>query len=92
MPAEHAVIAPSSALPDEDVVTRVLDGDTALFEVLMRRHNQRLFRAARAILRDEREAEDVMQDAYVKAYQHLRQFDGLPEAIWELFVGFYCAI
>jgi RNA polymerase sigma-70 factor (ECF subfamily) len=65
-----------SILPDETVVAQVLDGDTALFEVLMRRHNQRLFRAARAILRDGAEAEDVMQQAYVNAYVNLRQFDG----------------
>ena len=44
-------------LPDDQVVTRVLAGDTALFEVLMRRYNERLYRAARAILRDESEAE-----------------------------------
>jgi RNA polymerase sigma-70 factor (ECF subfamily) len=75
MSAEPAVISQSSALPDEAIVARVLDGDTPLFEVLMRRHNQRVFRAARAILRDDREAEDVMQDAYVKAYTHLAQFD-----------------
>ena len=42
----------------------------------MRRHNQRLFRAARAVLRDESEAEDVVQDAWVRAYTHLRQFSG----------------
>ena len=47
-----------------------------LFEVLMRRHNQKLYRAARAILRDDHEAEDVMQEAYVNAYSHLAQFDG----------------
>lgn len=73
----------ASALPqtaqswsDEEVVARVLAGDTAAFELLMRRHNQRLYRAARAILRDDAEAEDVMQDAYVRAYQHLDQFAG----------------
>jgi RNA polymerase sigma-70 factor (ECF subfamily) len=42
----------------------------------MRRHNERLYRAARAILRDDGEAEDVMQQAYVNAYSHLSQFDG----------------
>jgi RNA polymerase sigma-70 factor (ECF subfamily) len=42
----------------------------------MRRYNQRLYRVARAILRDDAEAEDVMQDAYVRAYQHLDQFAG----------------
>src|SRR5215216_6841078 len=65
-----------TTLSDEEVVARVVQGQTALFEVLMRRHNERLYRAARAILRDDREAEDVMQQAYVNAYVHLRQFDG----------------
>lgn len=60
--------------PDEEVVARVLEGETALYEIIMRRHNQRLYRAARAILRDDTEAEDVLQDTYVRAYQHLRQF------------------
>ena len=55
-----AVLERWAALPDEQVVEQVLDGQTALFEVLMRRHNERLYRAARAIVRDEREAEDVM--------------------------------
>lgn len=64
---------------DEQVVTRVLAGETALYELLMRRHNQRLYRIARAILRDDAEAEDVMQDAYVRAYQHLASFEGRAE-------------
>jgi RNA polymerase sigma-70 factor (ECF subfamily) len=61
---------------DEQVVCRILTGETALYELLMRRHNQRLYRVARAILRDDSEAEDVMQDAYVRAYQHLAEFEG----------------
>src|SRR4249920_1155150 len=65
----------SSNHPDEAVVRDVLDGKTAMFELLMRRHNERIYRAARAIVRDEAEAEDVMQQAYVNAYAHLRQFD-----------------
>ena len=63
-------------LSDEQVVAEVLTGHTAVFEALMRRHNQQLYRTARAILRNEAEAEDVMQQAYVNAYAHLRQFDG----------------
>jgi RNA polymerase sigma-70 factor (ECF subfamily) len=59
---------------DEEVVAQVLAGDTARYEILMRRYNQRLFRIARAILRDDSEAEDVMQDAYVRAYTSLSQF------------------
>ncbi len=61
---------------DEEVIRQVLDGNTALFEHLMRRHNERVYRAARAIVRDEQEAEDVMQQAYVNAFTHLRQFKG----------------
>ena len=64
-----------TALSDEEIVWRVVDGQTALYEVLMRRHNERIYRAARAIIKDEDEAEDVMQQAYVNAYFHLRQFD-----------------
>ena len=61
---------------DEEIVARVRAGDTALYEIIMRRYNQRLYRIAVAIVRDGSEAEDVMQDAYVRAYQHLRQFEG----------------
>jgi len=61
---------------DEDIIQQVLDGNTAMFELLMRRYNERVYRAARAIVRDEEEAEDVMQQAYVNAYTHLRQFNG----------------
>ena len=63
-----------NTLTDEEIVTRVLAGQTALFEVLMRRCNERVYRVARAIVRDDHEAEDVMQQAYVNAYTHLRQF------------------
>jgi RNA polymerase sigma-70 factor, ECF subfamily len=65
---------PSQALSDVEVVRRVRNGETALFEILMRRYNQRLYRVARAILKDDGEAEDVMQQAYVNAYVHLDQF------------------
>ena len=71
-----ALITAQSELRDEEVVARVLAGETALFEILMRRYNQRIYRVSRAILRDDGEAEDVMQDAYVRAYEHLNQFAG----------------
>lgn len=61
---------------DEEIVHRVLQGDMVLFELLMRRHNQRVYRAIRSILRDDCESEDVMQEAYVRAYEHLAQFEG----------------
>lgn len=63
-------------LSDEEVVARVLAGEVGMFEIVMRRHNQRLYRVARAILRNDGEAEDVMQDTYVRAYGHLDQFAG----------------
>ncbi|MGB7622512.1 MAG: RNA polymerase sigma factor [Terriglobia bacterium] len=66
----------TEAWTDEYVVERVLAGETALYEVIMRRYNQRLYRVVRAIVRDDGETEDVMQDAYVRAYQHLNQFAG----------------
>jgi RNA polymerase sigma-70 factor (ECF subfamily) len=65
-----------SRLTDEEVVRRVLGGETALFEVIVRRYNQRLFRTARAILRDDAAAEDVMQEAYLRAFTKLDQFAG----------------
>jgi RNA polymerase sigma-70 factor (ECF subfamily) len=61
---------------DEDVIRQVLEGHTAMFELLMRRYNERVYRAARSIVRDEHEAEDVMQEAYVNAFTHLGQFNG----------------
>jgi len=67
---------PSAELSDESIVERVRRGDVALFEVIMRRYNRRLYRTARAIVGDDGEAEDVIQDAYVRAYANLEQFAG----------------
>src|SRR5882762_6136163 len=64
----------SEGWTDQEIVERVKTGDTGLFEIIMRRYNQRLYRVARAILRDDAEAEDVTQQAYVNAYRHLDQF------------------
>jgi RNA polymerase sigma-70 factor, ECF subfamily len=75
--------ARSAGWTDEQIVERVKSGDTALYEVVMRRYNQRLYRIARAILHDDGEAEDVMQAAYVRAYEHLHQFAGrAPFSTW----------
>jgi RNA polymerase sigma-70 factor (ECF subfamily) len=70
-----AVLERWNGLSDEDVVGRVLAGQTGLFELLMRRHNERLYRAVRAILRNDLECEEVMQQAYVNGYVHLHQFE-----------------
>ena len=71
LPAATSVGAPS----DPEIVRRVRAGETALFELLMRRHNQRVYRVARAVLREQGDVEEVMQQAYVNAYTHLHQFE-----------------
>lgn len=63
-------------LTDNELVIRIRDGEVALLEVLMRRYNQRLFRIARSVLGDDGEAEDVVQDTYIRAYRHLNEFKG----------------
>ena len=60
---------------DEQVIARVRSGEVQLFELLMRRHNERIYRAVRSILRDEAEAEDAMQAAYLHAFAHLAEFE-----------------
>lgn len=72
----HALEATPLALPDAEVVRRVLGGEPALFEILMRRHNQRVFRAIRSVLRGDHECEDAMQQTWLSAYAHLGQFQG----------------
>jgi RNA polymerase sigma-70 factor, ECF subfamily len=66
----------AAALTDAEVVARVVGGETALFELVMRRYNRTLFRLARSVVRDDDEARDVVQAAYVSAYYHLSQFRG----------------
>src|SRR4051812_17640915 len=73
--SDAAALLAAATLPDEDVVARVRAGDHFLFELLMRRHNQRLYRAVRAIVANEQEVEDVMQQAYINAFVHLHQFE-----------------
>ncbi len=63
-------------LSDDEIVRRVLAGDTNLYQFLVRRYNSRLYHITWSIVRNEHEAEDVIQDAYVRAYEHLAQFAG----------------
>ena len=68
---------------DSDIVRRVLDGDTASFELIMRRYNRRLYRIARSVLKSAADAEDVVQDAYIRAYEHMDAFTGKgPFSAW----------
>jgi RNA polymerase sigma-70 factor (ECF subfamily) len=69
-------VAQDHSVTDEQIVSRVLAGEVDVFEVLMRRHNQRLFRISRSIVRTDEDAEDVVQEAYLQAYCHLADFEG----------------
>jgi len=88
--ADIAVETNHSELSDEEVVRRVIEGERALFEILMRRYNRRLFRVTRSIVASDLEAEDIIQDAYVRAYQHLSQFEGRAQfSTWLTKIAIY---
>ncbi len=63
-------------ITDEEIVRRVVAGEKALFEILMRRYNQTVFRIVRSYLKDQDEVEDAMQNSYLKAFDRLYQFQG----------------
>jgi RNA polymerase sigma-70 factor (ECF subfamily) len=69
-------LSPANDASDAELARRIARGDAAALEALMRRHNQTLFRAARAILRDDAEAEDALQEAYLQAYRSIGAFRG----------------
>lgn len=80
-------------LDDEAVIGRVKKGETALFEIVMRRYNQRLYRIIRSILGNDSDVEDVLQEAYLKAYGHLDQFEGRSSfAMWLTKIAVYEAM
>lgn len=74
----HAGDPPASAqdVDDVDLIRRTTRGDGQAFEVLMRRHNQKLYRAARSILLNDADAEEAVQEAWWKAYRHFENFRG----------------
>ncbi len=81
-------LRPEAYPADEEIVARVRAGDVALFEVLMRRHNTRLYRAVRGVLRDEAEVEDAMQQAYLRAYAALHEWEGRSAfSTWLIRIG-----
>ena len=71
-----ALEAMLEGLPDTEIARRVAAGDRNAFELLMRRHNQLMYRTARGILRDDAEAEDAVQEAYLLAYRAMEKFRG----------------
>jgi RNA polymerase sigma-70 factor (ECF subfamily) len=80
-------------LSDEEIVQRVLSGEAGVFELLIRRHDQRVYRLARAIVRNEADAEDIAQETYLRAFQHLSQFEGRAKfSTWLLRIALYEAL
>ena len=78
-----ALPKPLETLDDPALLSRIQRADTAAFAVLMRRYNRRLYRTARAILKDDAAAEDVVQEGYVAAYRHAGDFRGEAQvATW----------
>ncbi|HEY1550719.1 MAG TPA: RNA polymerase sigma factor [Kofleriaceae bacterium] len=90
-----ASFKPAISTDDSDLalVAKVVEGVRAAFEPLVRRHNQRLYRAARAITRSDHEAEDVVQQAWLDIYRNLRQFRGESSfATWATRIAVNAAI
>lgn len=78
---------------DEQVIATVIDGNTAAFELLMRRYNQRLFRLARSVVGNDTEAEDVVQEAFFRAYGSIEKFEGRSSfATWLTRITFHEAL
>jgi RNA polymerase sigma factor (sigma-70 family) len=78
----------SCTLDDSSIVHRIVAGEKELFEILLRRHNQRLFRIIRSYLKDSDEVQDAMQNAYLKAFDKLHQFQGSSSfSTWLIRIG-----
>ena len=61
-------------MSDEEIVDKILSGETRLYEKLMRKYNQQLYRISMSIINDDKEAEDIMQTAYLNAFRQLANF------------------
>ena len=67
-------IIATESIADNEIIIRVLAGEKNLYALLVRRYNQRLYRIGISIINDDAEVEDVMQVAYIKAYENLKKF------------------
>lgn len=65
---------PTTSMEDEEIIRSVINGNQDDYEYIMRRYNERLYRIGISILKDESDAEDVMQETYIKAYKNLKNF------------------
>lgn len=90
MDSRSSPLPPTGERPDGEAIAAVLAGDVAAFAVLVRRYNQTLFRACRAVLRDDAEAEDAVQAAWVSAYRALATFRAdAPFRAWVTRIGIH---
>lgn len=87
------VLEENRTVTDDDLVSRVRAGEKGLYEMLMRRYNQRIFRVIRSVVTNDDEAEDVLQEAWVRAYEHLDQFAGRASfSTWVTRIAFHEAL
>ena len=68
MEAVKNIDASHHTLEEQEIIIRILKGEKELYEILVRRNNQKLYRVVRSYLKEDAEIEDVMQDSYVKAF------------------------
>jgi RNA polymerase sigma-70 factor, ECF subfamily len=71
MSTEAKLAVSPADLADEEIIARVLDGDIEAYAGIMRHHNQRMFRVARSIVKDDAEAMDVVQESFITAFERL---------------------
>lgn len=71
-----------------EIINRILDGEKELYEILVRRNNQKLYRVIRSYMKDEAEIKDAMQESYLKAYIKLHQFNAKASfSTWLVRIG-----
>lgn len=71
---QHTIL--TDAVADTEIIARILQGQKDLYATIVRRYNQRLYRIGMSIINDDGEVEDIMQVAYIKAYENLGKFEG----------------
>jgi len=65
----------TETISDTEIISRILNGEKNLYSLIVRRYNQRLYKIGMSIIKDDDEVEDVMQVAYIKAYENLKKFE-----------------
>lgn len=82
------IVRESHKLTDDEVVEKIIRGEKSLYEILIRRHNQKLYRTIRSYLKDEEEVEDAMQNVYLTVFEKLYQYKGLSQfSTWLVRIG-----